>query len=115
MEIISWNKISPICVYRWNFVDDICGVCQEDIMGLSAECSLNNQNIDTCAPIKGICGHVFHKDCITKWLNEKNTCPLCNQRWKSVKYNHNSEKEKDKDQEKKCSGIEALAGVGGRL
>ncbi len=23
------------------------------------------------------CGHMFHDECITKWLNVHNTCPLC--------------------------------------
>ena len=25
------------------------------------------------------CGHIFHEKCIKKWLEQKNTCPLCTQ------------------------------------
>lgn len=90
MQVISWNKINPVCVYRWNFIDDICGICQEDLMGLSSECAITNQKIDKCAPIKSTCGHAFHKDCISQWLNERNKCPLCMKKWEPVKYNNSN-------------------------
>ena len=25
------------------------------------------------------CGHIFHEKCIKKWLEQKNSCPLCTQ------------------------------------
>ena len=28
------------------------------------------------------CGHFFHKDCITAWLNHHDTCPLCRKKIK---------------------------------
>ena len=27
--------------------------------------------------VKTKCDHVFHKRCLAKWINTKNTCPLC--------------------------------------
>lgn len=25
----------------------------------------------------GTCNHSFHEECITKWISEKNSCPIC--------------------------------------
>jgi hypothetical protein len=41
-----------------------CSVCLTDI----------NKDQDT---ILIPCGHLFHNDCITKWLDMNNTCPVC--------------------------------------
>lgn len=45
--------------------EDICVICQDDY------------NNDKCVQL--YCNHKYHKKCIIRWLNEKLTCPLCNQ------------------------------------
>lgn len=45
----------------------------------SKECSICFNNIKSYH--NGIlpCGHMFHSDCILKWIERSSTCPLCRQ------------------------------------
>lgn len=45
-------------------VSSICALCHEIQNANSAE---------ICA-----CGHGFHHDCIKRWLNNNEQCPICN-------------------------------------
>ncbi|TVU04369.1 hypothetical protein EJB05_50049, partial [Eragrostis curvula] len=29
-----------------------------------------------CGEVRA-CGHVFHRDCVKRWVKKSNTCPLC--------------------------------------
>jgi hypothetical protein len=33
--------------------------------------------IDTSLIIKTECLHCFHEECLKKWINKNNTCPIC--------------------------------------
>jgi len=43
----------------------ICSICLES--------NKNDENVSE----KLICGHLYHKDCISQWLKNNTTCPLC--------------------------------------
>ena len=38
------------------------------------EYNMNNKN---CEVFKNVCSHCFHVECLKKWLEVQNTCPMC--------------------------------------
>ncbi|PWA83459.1 Zinc finger, RING/FYVE/PHD-type [Artemisia annua] len=55
-------------VFAMPSVVDPLGVCTVCMEGFHSSCTNGKQ-----AP----CGHVYHFNCITKWLSLHNSCPLC--------------------------------------
>jgi hypothetical protein len=31
--------------------------------------------------LQGLCGHSFHKECITPWIKQNKHCPICCKNW----------------------------------
>lgn len=57
----------PEIAYKSDMSDEPCNICME-----------NYQNNDILKKLP--CAHLFHKQCISKWLvDEKTTCPICRQ------------------------------------
>jgi hypothetical protein len=58
---------------------DYCLLCETPSNEL--ECSIcleNYQQTDTCV-LANFCGHIFHRQCLEKWIDESDECPLCRQ------------------------------------
>ena len=64
--INTLNKLLNIRFFNKNELD-ICSICLEPIYTFDLF-----QRKKTLS-----CNHVFHKNCITKWLHKKYTCPNC--------------------------------------
>ncbi|XP_001641363.2 RING finger protein 24 [Nematostella vectensis] len=43
---------------------DMCTICLEDF--------INKEEVNMCK-----CGHAYHNKCIMKWLEVRNSCPIC--------------------------------------
>ena len=74
------NKVNQYCETKRNskLLDDNFLSIEDIESPTERECSvclepLKNSN----ELIQLLCGHIFHKDCVYKWISEKNTCPNC--------------------------------------
>jgi len=54
-------------------------VCASERSTLEFECSICLDNIDEGSAVitSPNCSHIFHEECITSWLIERNCCPTC--------------------------------------
>lgn len=72
-------------VYYWDFdigQQSACPICHQSLQGGCISCSASGSN--ECTIETGACSHVFHRCCITRWVKEREACPLCNRRWAAV-------------------------------
>ena len=90
---VTFEVIKPQHRWQWKLpYGTNCAICRKSIMELSAEAKERT----VCAPVQGICGHTFHKDCITSWLKNNRKCPICKRTWQ-VKQLQTVQDKKDKD------------------
>jgi len=63
-RITKINRIIPLCLEKGTdeINNDKCCICLKDFTNDSIMLS---------------CGHHFHSECLLKWFDKKNTCPMC--------------------------------------
>ena len=69
----GWNKSKNCaCAYKAKEGIEWCGrhLPKED-------CSICLEAVTSRTETKTACGHVYHKKCLSKWLETKYTCPCC--------------------------------------
>ena len=81
MNRFNVSRIKLRGEWAFNVVNDTCAICRNNIMDKSIHCTVGSNDPNTCLPVMGKCGHCYHSDCINFWLNTRNVCPLCNQKW----------------------------------
>ncbi|KAJ2003254.1 RING-box protein hrt1 [Coemansia sp. S85] len=87
IEIKKWNAVA---LWSWDMESDVCAICRNNNMELCIECQADQDAKvnDNCNIAWGICNHAFHFHCISRWLKNRNSCPLDNREWEYQKYGH---------------------------
>lgn len=84
-EIKKWNAVA---MWSWAICTDTCAICRNNLYEPSIEYSANPTGDPDHPGLSiawGACGHVFHLDCIQRWLKTRSACPLCNKEWEFAK------------------------------
>lgn len=75
IEIISYDN--DITKYTKE-----CIICKRTLMEPSYEMLSDNKNIlNDNEIVIGKCGHIFHGDCLCKWLETSECCPIDKVKW----------------------------------
>ncbi|KAJ2754615.1 RING-box protein hrt1 [Coemansia aciculifera] len=85
IEIKKWNAVA---LWSWDMESDVCAICRNNNMELCIECQADQDAKvnNNCSIAWGICNHAFHFHCISRWLKNRNSCPLDNREWDYQKY-----------------------------
>lgn len=76
------SKLNIISLWTWDVQNDTCAICRNMINEDCIECQDNGKDNDQeCIVTFGVCNHSFHHHCISRWLKNREVCPLDNQAW----------------------------------
>ena len=72
---IEINSIKLITSWSYNLdKNQDCTICRQH---LNSNSIYAQEKGETSIIVKGQCGHMFHHQCIDRWLETNKKCPLC--------------------------------------
>jgi len=76
VKIKRWHAVAR---WTWNAGEgEVCGICQNSF----EDCAPGVKYPGDESPVVwGKCGHAFHLQCVSTWLENNSTCPFCRVDW----------------------------------
>ncbi|RNE97402.1 RING box protein [Trypanosoma rangeli] len=62
---------------------------QQELTMASAALAWGGDVAGECLIVWGVCNHVFHLHCISRWLRQHLQCPICGREWEVAKTTRN--------------------------
>ena len=103
--VVNIRKWQAVGVWTWNAgdEDDVCGICRVAFDACPPDAKFPG---DDSPVVWGQCGHAFHLQCITKWLNSQTEqrCPICRGAWEFAQ-DKNAEGSADRNRESRDDDV----------
>ena len=78
-NLVTINSINLISSWSYHLdKNSDCTICRETLNNDSIY-AVENGSRSTIS--QGVCGHKFHSECITPWLNMNKKCPICSEKY----------------------------------
>ena len=85
-KLFEIKSTQTIGYWVWDTHVDTCAICRISLQKPSISSQAGEDKNGSGSKIAfGFCNHVYHLDCIEKWLPTRNVCPLCNKDWEFIK------------------------------
>jgi len=78
-DIFTIKKWNAVALWSWNVQSENCAICRFQLINPCLRCQ--DSEAKECVVVWGECSHSFHNCCMSKWVEDNNRCPLCQQQW----------------------------------
>lgn len=82
---LAIKKVNIVANWEFDNLSKECSLCRKLLISPSPQELNGKKKIISNQIVIGVCGHMFHKDCLTNFGNISNVCPVDKTPWKTSK------------------------------